>query len=195
MKNTNSTLTFFRNLRRRPRNTGAFLPSGPALAKVMALSIDPGIDGPVLELGPGTGAFTQALIENGVSPDRLVLIEYNADFVRFLRKRFPGVTVIHGSAFDVAKIWAERNLPPIAGIVSGLPLLNFPKELGTGLIRDALALLAPGASYVQFTYSQRPSVPAPEGARVSLAKRVWLNVPPASVWVYQHEAAHSYEAA
>lgn len=195
MKNTNSTLTFFRNLRRRPRNTGAFLPSGPALAKVMALSIDPGIDGPVLELGPGTGVFTQALLENGVTPDRLVLIEYNADFVRFLRKRFPGVTVIHGSAFDVAQIWAERNLPPIAGIVSGLPLLNFPKEMGTGLIRDALALLAPGASYVQFTYSQRPSVPAPEGARVTLAKRVWLNVPPASVWVYQAETVASYEAA
>ena len=176
---------FLRNLRRRPRNTGAILPSGPLLARTMAQAIDLTIEGPILELGPGTGVFTKALLARGIAPERLVLIEYNGDFVRYLRKRFPGVTVIHGSAFDLPKLWAERNLPPIAGIVSGLPLLNFPEELGQQLIVDSLNLLQPGGEYVQFTYAQRPSVLPPDGAEVSLLKRVWLNVPPASVWIYR----------
>ncbi len=190
-----STVTFFRNLRRRPRNTGAILPSGPILAKTMAKAIDPTIDGPILELGPGTGVFTKALIERGIAPERLILIEFNADFVRFLKKRFPNVTVIHASAFDLPKLWKERNLPAIAGIVSGLPLLNFPKELGRQLIADSLELLQPNGQYVQFTYSQRPSVPAPSGAVVNLLKRVWLNMPPASVWIYQKKAERQSVAA
>lgn len=190
-----STVTFFRNLRRRPRNTGAILPSGPVLAKTMAAAIDPALEGPILELGPGTGVFTKALLERGIAPERLILIEFNADFVRFLRKRYPGVTVVHGSAFDLPKLWKERNLGPIAGVVSGLPLLNFPKELGGQLIADSLELLQPGGKYVQFTYAQRPSVPAPAGAVVALLKRVWLNMPPASVWIYQKKAASESVAA
>ena len=190
-----STVTFFRNLRRRPRNTGAILPSGPILAKTMAQAIDPGLNGPILELGPGTGVFTKALLERGIAPERLILIEFNADFVRFLKKRFPQVTIIHGSAFDLPQLWQERNLPPIAGIVSGLPLLNFPTEMGQKLITDSLALLQPGGKYIQFTYAQRPSVPAPQGAEVNLLKRVWLNMPPASVWVYQKKAERQSAAA
>lgn len=189
------TVTFFRNLRRRPRNTGAIFPSGPVLARTMAEAVNPALDGPILELGPGTGVFTKALLERGIAPERLILIEFNADFVRYLKKRFPGVTIIHASAFDLPKLWKERNLPAIAGIVSGLPLLNFPKEMGTQLIEDSLNLLQPGGHYVQFTYSQRPSVPAPLGAAVSLVKRVWLNIPPASVWVYQKKAGQQSAAA
>lgn len=187
-KTASSTLTFFRNLRRAPRNTGAFFPSGPFLAKTMASLINPELDGKILELGPGTGVFTKALLERGIAPERLVLIEYNPDFVRYLRKNYPGVTVLHGSAFDLPKIWAEKGFGPIAGIVSGLPLLNFPVEMGSQLISEAVGLLQPGASYVQFTYSQRPSIPAPNGITVALGKRVWLNAPPASVWVYRKKA-------
>lgn len=161
----------------------------------MAAAIDPALEGPILELGPGTGVFTKALLERGIAPERLILIEFNADFVRFLRKRYPGVTVVHGSAFDLPKLWKERKLGPIAGVVSGLPLLNFPKELGGQLIADSLELLQPGGKYVQFTYAQRPSVPAPAGAVVALLKRVWLNMPPASVWIYQKKAASESVAA
>lgn len=190
-----STVTFLRNLRRLPRNTGAILPSGPILATAMVKTIDPAIEGPILELGPGTGVFTKALLDRGIAPERLILIEFNADFVHFLRKRFPQLTVIHGSAFDLPQIWQERNLPPIASIVSGLPLLNFPKALGRQLILDSLNLLQTGGRYVQFTYAQRPSIPAPEGATVKLLKRVWLNVPPASVWVYQKKVERQQAAA
>lgn len=178
-------LTFLRNLRMRPRHTGALLPSGKALSRLMAKQVDISRDGPVLELGPGTGVFTKALIERGVAPERLILIEFNPAFVRHLRKRFPGVTVLHASAFDLAQIWRERGLPTPAAIVSGLPLLNFPVELGTGLVSQCLELLPVGGSFAQFTYSQRPSVPAPAGAQVKLAGRVWRNIPPASVWRYE----------
>ncbi len=182
---TAEALTFIRTLRSRPKHTGALLPSGQPLARMMARQVDPTRDGPVVELGPGTGVFTKALIERGIAPERLVLIEFNPSFVRHLRRRFPGVTVLHASAFDLAKIWAEQGLAAPASVISGLPLLNFSEAMGIQLIADALSLLPPGGSFVQFTYSQRPSVPAPQKASVTLAGRVWLNVPPASVWIYK----------
>lgn len=185
------TVTFFRNLRRRPRNTGAILPSGPILGKAIAGQIDTSLEGPILEMGPGTGVFTKALLERGIAPERLILVEFNADFVRHLRKRFPGVTVIHGSAFDLSEILAERGISKVAGIVSGLPLLNFPEELGLSFIRQCMDALTEGGVLAQFTYHQRAPIAAPEGVHVSLAKRVWLNMPPATVWIYEpaHELA------
>ncbi len=184
-----STMTFLRNIRRRPRTTGAIFPSGVVLARAMAAHVDPSLPGPVLELGPGTGVFTKALLDRGVTPDRLFLIEYNPDFVRYLRRRFKGVTVIHGSAFELEAMWAARGLAPAAGIVSGIPLLNFPMEERQSLMRQCMNILAPGARMSQFTYSQFPSVKSVDGATVTLARRVWLNVPPATVWLYTPEAA------
>jgi phosphatidylethanolamine/phosphatidyl-N-methylethanolamine N-methyltransferase len=183
-----STLTFLRNIRRRPKATGAIFPSGRVLAKAMAGQVDAGLDGMVLELGPGTGVFTRALLDHGIAPERLVLVEYNADFVRYLRRRFPGVTVIHGSAFEVGKIWKERNLSACAAVVSGLPLLNFKPEERQSLLAQCLDLLQETAPFVQFTYSQMPSVKPTGDASVALAKRIWLNVPPATVWVYRRHA-------
>lgn len=190
-----STMTFLRNIRRRPRATGAIFPSGMVLARAMAAHIDPAQPGPVLELGPGTGVFTKALLDRGLAPERLFLIEYNPDFVRYLRRRFKGVTVIHGSAFELESIWQARGLPKAAGIVSGIPLLNFKMEERQSLMRQCMELLAPGARMSQFTYSQLPSVRVVEGATVALSRRVWLNVPPATVWLYTPNEALAGAAA
>lgn len=189
------TLTFLKNLRRRPRNTGAILPSGPILGKTIAAQIDPSLEGPILELGPGTGVFTKSLLDRGIDPSRLLLVEFNPDFVRHLRKRFPGVMVVHGSAFELAKILAERNITSVAGIVSGLPLLNFPEELRVSFIHQCMDALSDGGVLAQFTYAQRAPIAAPPGVHVSLAKRVWLNMPPATVWVYSSTRVHETEAA
>jgi phosphatidylethanolamine/phosphatidyl-N-methylethanolamine N-methyltransferase len=182
---TADVLTFIRNLRARPKTTGAVLPSGQALARMMAGQVDPSSTGPILELGPGTGVFTQALLERGIAPERLILIEFNPSFVRHLRKRFPAIRVLHGSAFDLADLWQQHELDPAAAIISGLPLLNFPLALRESLIEQCLDILQPTGGLIQFTYSQRPSVPAPEGAGVTLIGRVWRNMPPASVWRYE----------
>jgi phospholipid N-methyltransferase len=89
---------FIRSWIERPLTIGALTPSGKMLARAMARYVDPHSDGPVVELGPGTGPVTAALVEAGVDPSRLVLVEFNHTFCRILRTRYPGVTLVQGDA-------------------------------------------------------------------------------------------------
>ena len=177
---------FFRGLFARPRNVGAIAPSSPALARAIAEQVDPSAPGPLLELGPGTGVVTEALIARGIAPERITAIEFDPDFARIVASRFPRVSVINGDAFDLAKTLGHRK-GPFAAIVSGLPLLNFPSGQREGLIAAALDLLAPGAPFVQFSYGLHSPVAPPEGAHVQQAAFVMLNLPPARVWVYRKD--------
>jgi phosphatidylethanolamine/phosphatidyl-N-methylethanolamine N-methyltransferase len=176
---------FLKGLIARPKNVGAIAPSSPALSQAIARQVDPSIEGPVLELGPGTGVVTEALIDRGVAPGRITAIEYDPDFVKMVRERFPGVNVVQGDAFDIQKTLGSGNGESFAAIVSGLPLLNHPVERRRALIEGALAKLKPGAPYVQFSYGFDPPIPAPTGSTVRRAALVLLNLPPARVWVYR----------
>lgn len=178
-------LNFIRGLILRPKNVGAIAPSSPALAKAIAGQVDPKRPGPVLELGPGTGVVTEALIERGVAEDRLVAIEYDPEFAALVSKRFPRARVIRGDAFAFAEMLDGSVDRPYAAIVSGLPLLNFPVETRRKLIESALERLAPAAPYIQFSYGTHPSIPATERYTVKRAALVWKNLPPARVWVYR----------
>ena len=60
--------------------------------------------GPVIELGPGTGPVTEALVEHGVDPARLILVEFNPDFCRLLRTRYPAATVVQGDAYRLRRL-------------------------------------------------------------------------------------------
>lgn len=177
-------LDFLKGLIARPKNVGAIAPSSPALARAIAREINPSLPGPVLELGPGTGVVTEALIERGIAPDRITAIEYDPDFAKLVSQRFPEVHVVRGDAFDLAKTLG--NGEPFAGIVSGLPLLNHPMERRRALIQAALERLKPGAPYVQFSYGTRPPIEAPPGSTVKRTALILLNLPPARVWVYRH---------
>ncbi len=77
---------FLKSLVATPRLTGAVAPSGRALARAMAAATGSPSHGLVVELGPGTGPVTQSLIEAGVAPERLVLVEYDAAFCRMLEQ-------------------------------------------------------------------------------------------------------------
>lgn len=178
-------LRFLRALIARPKNVGAIAPSSRWLARTMARQIDPGRPGPVLELGPGTGVITAALLERGVAADRLTAIEYDPQFAAALAARFPGVHVVQGDAFDLGRTLNGRDREPFAAIISGLPLLNFPMTSRRALIDGALARLAPGAPLVQFSYGMHAPVAPPEGYCVIRAGLVWANLPPARVWVYR----------
>jgi phosphatidylethanolamine/phosphatidyl-N-methylethanolamine N-methyltransferase len=178
-------LNFLRGLILRPKNVGAITPSSPALAKAIAAQVDPSKPGPVLELGPGTGVVTEALIERGVAEDRLIAIEYDPDFVALVAKRLPRARVIRGDAFAFAEMLDGTIDQPYAAIVSGLPLLNFPVDTRRTLIEAALARLAPGAPYIQFSYGTNPSIPPTDRYTVKRAATVWMNLPPARVWVYR----------
>jgi phosphatidylethanolamine/phosphatidyl-N-methylethanolamine N-methyltransferase len=178
-------LHFLKGLIARPKNVGAIAPSSPALAQAIARQIDPSVPGPVLELGPGTGVVTEALIDRGIAPERITTIEYDPDFARMVAARFPKVHVVQGDAFDLKRTLGDGSGENFAAIVSGLPLLNHPVARRRALIEGALAKLKPGAPYVQFSYGFEPPIAAPAGSNVKRAALVLLNLPPARVWVYR----------
>ena len=177
---------FLRSWIEKPLLTGAVAPSGKALAQTMASYIDPRALGPIVELGPGTGPVTEALIGRGIEQERLVLVEYNPDFAKLLARRFPRATIVQGDAYDVAETLDGIVTEPCGGFVSSLPLLTKPPEQRLALMRAAHALSRPYAPFVQFTYGVAP--PIPPRARdytSSASERIWRNVPPARVWVYR----------
>ncbi len=179
-------MRFIRSWLERPLATGAVMPSGRPLARAMAHCVDPQSPGPVVELGPGTGAVTAALVERGIKPSRMVLVEFNPTFCRLLRTRYPEATVVQGDAYRLPRLMEALLRQPAAAIVSGLPLFTKPLKFRLRLLADAFTLLAPDAPFVQFTYAGVSPIPrAYSGARAQACERIWLNLPPARVWVYR----------
>jgi phosphatidylethanolamine/phosphatidyl-N-methylethanolamine N-methyltransferase len=177
---------FIRSWIERPLTIGAVTPSGKILARTMARYVDPASTGPVVELGPGTGPVTEALVEAGVDPKRLVLVEFNPNFCRLLRSRYPDATLVQGDAYGMRKLLETLLLQPAAAVVSGLPLITKPIRTRLRLLRDAFDLMRPGAPFVQFTYSVAPPLPKRFGGfSVESSQRIWMNIPPARVWVYR----------
>ncbi len=109
---------FFRSLMTAPRLTGAVAPSGRPLARAMAQAVGGLRHGLVVELGPGTGPVTRALLERGLDPRRLVLVEYDPGFCRMLERRFERATVIEGDAFDLRRTLARFADERFAAVVS-----------------------------------------------------------------------------
>ena len=179
-------IRFLHSWLQNPLRTGAVAPSGRALARTMAGYVDPKGDAPVIELGPGTGPVTAALIARGVAPERLMLIEYNPEFCGLLRKRFPGVNVVQGDAYNMARTLDGLVDRPAAAVVSSLPLFTRPVEERRSLVEQAFGLCRPDAPFIQFTYAVVSPMPLDEiPLRAERSRRVWMNVPPACVWVYR----------
>jgi phosphatidylethanolamine/phosphatidyl-N-methylethanolamine N-methyltransferase len=183
---------FFRSWLDNPAIAGAVSPSGPFLARMMARYVDPRKAGPVVELGPGTGAITEALLERGIAPRRLFLIEFDPGFCKLLRRRFRGVHVIEGDAYQLSKTLGERLYRRPSAIVSSLPLLLKPEMQRLALLTEAFDCMRPDGRFIQFTYGplspiarDRPSAPA---FQVEASPPVWLNLPPARVWIYQRQS-------
>ena len=177
---------FLRSWIEKPLHMGAVMPSGRVLARTMAQYVNIKSSGPVVELGPGTGAITNALIEHGVDQKRLVLVEYNPGFCALLRDRYPHARIVQGDAYKLRdSLWDVLSVPASA-VVSGLPLVTKPMLTRLKLIRDAFLALAPGAPFVQFTYSVAPPIPKSlPGVSTEASERIWMNLPPARVWVYR----------
>ena len=179
-------MQFIRTWMEKPISTGAVMPSSRVLARAMARYVDPNSSGPVIELGPGTGPVTEALVRHGVDPARLVLVEFNPDFCRLLRTRYPAATVVQGDAYRLRRVLENYVDEPAAAVVSGLPLVTKPLRTRLRLISDAMTLLAEGAPFVQFTYAMLPPIPKElSGIRAEASELIWMNLPPARVWVYR----------
>ncbi len=177
---------FLKSWLERPLLTGAVMPSGKFLAKAMAAQVDLKEPGPIVEIGPGTGPVTEALLKRGIAQDRLVLVEFNPDFIELLKKRFPLATVIQGDAYRIAEILKDKLTAPAAAVVSSLPLFTKPQEVRRNFLHQALSLMSKKAPFIQFTYAVVPPI-AERGPGYTSKASNWilLNIPPARVWVYR----------
>jgi phospholipid N-methyltransferase len=177
---------FFSNLLKKPLSVGAVAPSGRRLAALMVSDIGPGSR--VIELGAGTGVFTQAILDAGVAPSDLIVVEQNEGFVELLKERFPDVTVIKANAISM-----RRHISGFGGpadfIVSGLPLLLFPARRKVRLLSEAFRALRPGGYFHQFTYGGlcpvSRSVLQLLGLEASFLRFTLFNLPPACVYRIQ----------
>lgn len=176
---------FLRSWIEKPLRMGAVMPSSKVLARAVARYVDPHSHGPVIELGPGTGAITDALIAHGVAEKRLLLVEFDPGFCALLRERYPQATVIQGDAYNLDVTLSELK-EPAAAMVSGLPLVTKPMLVRLKLMRDAFLKMEAGAPFIQFTYSVAPPIPKSlPGIQTQASARIWMNLPPARVWVYR----------
>jgi phosphatidylethanolamine/phosphatidyl-N-methylethanolamine N-methyltransferase len=184
---------FWQQTLKNPLQICSLFPSSPFVGRAMTTVLGERTQSHIIELGAGTGAVTRQLIRNGVKSEKLTLIEIDAQLGGHLRRRFPDTDVVIGSAQDLAKLWRERNGTSVGAIVSTLPMRLFSKKLIYLVMKNSLQVLDDDGVFVQFTYRQNSPVPSRVVNALQLKAwrytRVWLNLPPAAIWVYQRQTA------
>ena len=184
---TDSTL-FLREWVANPQRTGSVAPSSPQLAAAMAQWLPRDPESYVLELGPGTGPVTDALLKHGLREDRLIAIEHNETLAKHLRKRYPRAHIIAGDAWQMDTLLAElpQAVTSVGAVISSLPLVNFKLEQAEALGQKIRNLLDAQGSWVQYSYQiHKRRSRGSSTFRLRASKIVWLNFPPARVSVFQ----------
>ncbi|MFC3723846.1 phospholipid N-methyltransferase PmtA [Neoaquamicrobium sediminum] len=183
-------LRFFKGWIDKPRAVGSIVPTSSVTARKMASVVNPESGLPVLELGPGTGVITKAILEAGVKPENLWSIEYSPDFVEHLRLNYPGVNVIHGDAFDLDKTLGDKRDTVFDSVISGVPLLNFPVAQRIAYVESLLDRIPAGRPIVQLTYGPLSPVPPGKGNyTVAHFDFIIRNLPPTQLWLYSRPKA------
>ena len=171
-----------------PQRTGSVVPSSRQLAAAMARWLPANPDSFVLELGPGTGAVTAALLKRGLREDRLIAIDNNPNLTKLLRKRFPQAQIITGDAWHMDTLLRDLREPveTVGAVISSLPLLNFSVEQAEDLAQKIRTILEPQGTWVQYSY-QIGNLRSRGSSRFRLlaSKIVWFNLPPARVSVFK----------
>jgi len=187
-----STLFFLKQYLRNPFGTGAVAPSGPQLARLMVAKIAPQPSEIIVELGPGTGAFTRELLAQGVDPANLILVEFNREFIKFLKGEFPALRIVEGAAQDLPQLLKTLGQASVKKIISGIPLRSMKPADCRQIAKSVAAVLEPGGLFVQFSYFKASPVPKEVAAEVGLTGEcvgsAMNNVPPAFVWRYTKSA-------
>ncbi|MDQ2082937.1 rRNA adenine N-6-methyltransferase family protein [Xanthobacteraceae bacterium Astr-EGSB] len=182
---TADILPFFRAWIRNPLSVAAVAPTGATASSLMVQGIT-AKTGPIIELGPGTGVFTRALLKRGVKQQDLTLVEYGSDFIPLLQHRFPGARVLW---MDAAWLYRAQLFEgaPVGAVVSGLGLLTMSPEKVRAILEGAFFYLRSGGAFYQITY--RPHCPVADaimaglGLQATCIGQTFRNLPPA--WVYR----------
>lgn len=179
-------LKFFKGWIHSPKAVGSIIPTSSVTARKMAAVINPASGLPVLEVGPGTGVITRAILERGVRPSDLFTVEYSPEFVRHLRGLYPDVHVIEGDAFDLRAALADYQNTVFDCVISGIPLLNFPAARRVAYLESLLDRIPRGRPVIQLTYGPMSPIPPGRGDyQVEHFRFVVRNIPPTQLWVYR----------
>jgi len=191
------TWTFFRQWLKNPRGVAAISPSSQQLARQMMSELPRGARR-VIELGGGTGVFTRALLEYGISPADLLVLELNEELHQHLQRHFPQVHVACADARDLGGVAIAHGFhgeTPADAIVSGLGLLSMPRQTQRDILGSAFDCLQPQGRFVQFTYGPANPVAREVIEELGLNARrgsfTWWNVPPATVYVYSRRVSRA----
>jgi phosphatidylethanolamine/phosphatidyl-N-methylethanolamine N-methyltransferase len=185
-KKFDEEIRFFKGWRSNMKAVGSIVPTSGITARRMASVVNPHSGLPVLELGPGTGVITKAILQKGVQPENLVSVEFSTDFYQHLVKTYPDVDFINGDAFDLDKTLGARRDQQFDSVVSAVPLLNFPMHMRVSLIDDLLSRIPVGRPVIQISYGPlSPVVAMPDRYQISHYDFVVRNIPPAQLWVYR----------
>jgi phosphatidylethanolamine/phosphatidyl-N-methylethanolamine N-methyltransferase len=174
---------------RAPRSMGSITPSSRFLSRKIAAQIDVHHPGWVIELGGGTGTVTKAVLEAGVRPERMVVIERDRRLCTHLEQHFPNIRVLRADATLLKELLESEKINKVNAIVCCLPLLTLPGDIVENVLRQVFEVLPEEGVMVQYTYGPRSPVPGKLQKRLGIkakrAGRVLLNVPPATVWCYR----------
>lgn len=183
---SSSTVLFTRALLANPRAVGAACPSSSKLAQAIAAQVKLPCEGLIIELGGGTGAVTAALLQRGVDPSQLVVVEMDKLMARHLKNRFKDVAVIQGNAVKFCQLCNRFNRQ-VTTVVSSLPLLSLPNGMVEALGKEFQKMLGSDEGMlIQYTYRINKG-PSPLSAYMerTASKAVWGNLPPARVEIFR----------
>jgi len=168
-----------------PLKMGSVAPSSKFLAKAMAEVALQHPSDIVVELGGGTGSFTEALLRAGVSEKNLYVVEIDPKLCQYLKVRFPHLAIIQGDAQNLQQVLPASIQGKIGSIISGMPFLSMPSKVRHAILESCLHVLKPGGNFVQFTYGLKSSLPDQElGLNKERMGYIFRNFPPATVWRY-----------
>jgi phosphatidylethanolamine/phosphatidyl-N-methylethanolamine N-methyltransferase len=179
-------LKFFKGWIDKPRAVGSIVPTSSVTARRMASIIDTKSGMPVLEVGPGTGVITKAILGRGVNPADVYTVEYSHDFVTHLKRNYPDINVIEGDGFNLDKTLGDKRGMIFDSVVSGVPLLNLPVQRRIAYLENLLSRIPRGRPVVQLTYGPKSPIPPGLGDyTVEHFHFILRNIPPTQLWLYR----------
>ena len=183
---------FFTQYVKNIRTVGAIAPSSQFLASAMVETINFDTARTIVQFGPGTGSFTDALLKHRRDATSLVLIEYNLAFYEELERQYGhirGVYIYNGTAEDVDGILRQFGLPSrVDYIVSGLPFASLPATQSQAILRRAQAIVASDGAFITFQYTLLKKALLSSYFDTISIRRVWRNMPPAYVLVCKNKS-------
>ena len=166
------SLTFLKSFLRHPTQVGAIAPSSPGLVKAMVDWFDWESARGIVEFGPGTGVFTEAVEKVRHTDSVFFAIERSAEMAEVARQRCPDTKIYEDSVTNVAQLCRRESIDQLDAIICGLPWASFSDSLQNEIMTEMLTMLRPGGQFATFAYWQGVILPAGTAIFTTLARLV-----------------------